>query len=107
MRQGFSYLLIVTWLLVCSTLAAADELPRQVNVSGAASLTASPDRASLRLGIQARNRSLEAARERVATVAGDFLALCKKLGIPEKKIQTTGLSMRPEYRWNRDGREIA
>lgn len=105
MRQAFSPLLALAWLAIAAPAVADEAPPRQVNVTGSASLTATPDRALVSLGIQARNPSLEAARERVATVAGDFLALTRKLGIPEKRVQTTGLSMRPEYRWDPKGRE--
>jgi uncharacterized protein YggE len=67
---------------------------------GSSSLTATPDRARVGLGIQARNPSLEAARDEVARVAENFLKLTRQLNIDAKDVQTTGLSMRPEYRWN-------
>jgi len=82
-----------------------DQPPRQVNVNGSAVITATPDQATLRLGIQSRNTDLQAARDQVATVAGDFLKLTRKLGIDESQVQTTGLSLRPEYRWDREGQK--
>jgi uncharacterized protein YggE len=105
MRYQALSVLATAWLCVCAHSALAEELPRQVNVTGRASLSATPDLATVSLGIQARNPSLEAARGRVAKVAGDFLTLCRKLGIAENKIQTTALTMRPEYRWDPNGRE--
>lgn len=105
MHQALLSIPVLLYLGTATTLAADEALPRQVSVSGTASLTATPDRASISLGIQARNRSLTAARNRVASVAEDFLVLTRKLGIAEKEIQTTGLTMRPEYRWNQDRRE--
>lgn len=105
MRHAFLMILSLSWLILATPVYADDEPPPQVNVTGSASLTAAPDRAVITLGIQARNPSLAAARDKVAKVAGEFLELCRKLGIPKKDVQTTGLTMRPEYRWNRDGQK--
>lgn len=105
MRHAFLMILSLSWLVLATPVSADDEPPPQVNVTGSASLTAAPDRAVITLGIQARNPSLAAARDKVAKVAGEFLELCRKLGIPKKDVQTTGLTMRPEYRWNRDGQK--
>ncbi len=85
--------------------ALGDESARSVRVSGSASVTALPDRATLSLGVEARNASLDAARRQVSRVSGDFLALCKKLGVADGQVQTTGLNLRPEYRWDGDSRE--
>lgn len=105
MRQAFLTILTLLSVGFAAPLSADDEPPRQVNVTGTASLTATPDRAVITLGIQARNPSLPAARDKVTKVAENFLTLTRKLGIPKKDIQTTGLTMRPEYRWNRDGQK--
>ncbi|MDJ0928775.1 MAG: SIMPL domain-containing protein [Gammaproteobacteria bacterium] len=85
--------------------AAAEEDSRSVSVTGTASVIATPDKALINMGVEARNMDLQAARDRVARVAANFLKLADKLGIPEGKVQTTGLTMRPEYRWDRDGQQ--
>ncbi len=105
MRNAFLILLALSCLVLSGAGYADEEPPRQVNVTGVASLTATPDRAVITMGIQARNPSLAAARERVGKVAGEFLDLTRRLGIDKKHVQTTGLTMRPEYRWNRDGQK--
>jgi uncharacterized protein YggE len=33
-------------------------------------------------------------------VSSAFLALCKKLGIKDSKVRTSGLTIQPEYRWD-------
>jgi uncharacterized protein YggE len=43
------------------------------------------------------------ARDGVARVVRDFLALCRRLGIPEQKVRTAGLRIQPEYRYQNDG----
>lgn len=101
------YLIFVSTLpLLAWSLALADESPpRQVHVSGTASVSAAPDQAVVQFGIQSRQASLAAAREQVSRVAGRFLALARKLGIPEQKVQSSALTVRPEYRWDKDGQE--
>ncbi|HHQ13929.1 MAG TPA: DUF541 domain-containing protein, partial [Chromatiales bacterium] len=61
---------------------------------------ATPDRALVNMGIEARDTDLSAARDRVVDVSSRFLALCRTLGIDDRYIQTTGLTMHPEYRWD-------
>ncbi len=95
--------LLAAALLSLPTMAEEDH--RRLTVSGSATVNAAPDRAMITMGIQDRNPSMSAARDKVAKVAGNFLALCKKLGIEDKHIQTTGLSINPEYRWEQNTRE--
>ena len=87
-------------LLTVTPLPAADEAPRTLRVQGEATVTAAPDLARLTLAVQHRDPSLAAARERVVRVSRDFLALAKKLGIPEGKVSSSGLNIRPDYRWD-------
>lgn len=102
MQRALIVILALLGLGTAGSGVAKEHPPRQVNVTGSASLTATPDRARVSLGIQARNPSLEAARDKVAGVAEDFLKLTRRLGIDAKDVQTTDLSMRPEYRWDQE-----
>ncbi|RMF96052.1 MAG: DUF541 domain-containing protein, partial [Gammaproteobacteria bacterium] len=89
--------------LLCLSLAftaAAAEGPRSVTVGGSASLSAPPDMARISMAVIARHPALATAREQAGKVTADFLALCGRLGIPDAKIQTTGVRMQPEYRWD-------
>lgn len=76
------------------------EMPRTISVSGTGTVDATPDIARLSLAVQRRNASMQVARDDTVRVSKDFLALCKKLGIPENKIRTSGLTIQPEYRWD-------
>jgi len=95
--------------LICLLLAAlpvmSDEAPRSIRVNGSGSINALPDRATVVLGIDARNPSLATARQQVARVAGDFLELVERLGIPNRSVTSTGANLRPEYRWDKERRE--
>jgi len=95
-------LLPLLLLVTTSPLPAADEAPRTLRVQGDASVTAAPDLARLVLGVQHRDPSMATARDRVVRVSRDFLALAKKLGIPEGKVSSSGLNIRPDYRWDQE-----
>lgn len=96
-------------VLICLIFAAlpvmSDDAPRSIRVNGSGSVDALPDRATVMLGIDARDSSLSAAREQVARVAGDFLELVERLGIPDRSVTATGANLRPEYRWDSERRE--
>jgi hypothetical protein len=76
------------------------EMPRTISVSGTGTIDATPDIARLSLAVQRRDVSMQVARDETVRVSKAFLALCKKLGIPENKIRTSGLTINPEYRWD-------
>jgi uncharacterized protein len=76
------------------------EMPRTISVSGTGTVDATPDIARLSLAVQRRDVSMQVARDETVRVSKAFLALCKKLGIPENKIRTSGLTINPEYRWD-------
>ncbi len=73
---------------------------RTISVSGTGTIDATPDIARLALAVQRRDVSMQVARDETVRVSKAFLALCKKLGIPENKIRTSGLTIQPEYRWD-------
>lgn len=99
--------LLLPALLLGGAPARADEgaLPRTITVSGRGSVDVKPDIARLTLAVERRNPSMRAARDAAVRVSGDFLALCKRLGIPDNKIRTSGLTIQPEYRWHNDGQQ--
>ncbi|HHQ14321.1 MAG TPA: DUF541 domain-containing protein, partial [Chromatiales bacterium] len=93
-------------LFIClSGIAFADDQPSTIAVGGSATVAATPDRALVNMGIEARDTDLSAARNRVVDVSSRFLALCRTLGIDDRYIQTTGLTMHPEYRWDPEHRQ--
>ncbi len=100
-----------SWLAACLVLVAGAAvaqmpgmapmpMPRTISVSGTGTIDATPDIARLALAVQRRDASMQVARDDTVRVSKAFLALCKKLGIPENKIRTSGLTIQPEYRWD-------
>ncbi len=105
MRTCFNCL--AACLLLASGAASAQmpgmapmQMPRTISVSGTGTIDATPDIARLSLAVQRRDVSMQVARDETVRVSKNFLALCKKLGIPENKIRTSGLTINPEYRWD-------
>lgn len=88
-------------LLAFSAAAAAEAPPRSVDVTGTGEVSAAPDLAYITVSVQARETELATARQRVNDTAARFLALMKKLRIPADKVQTTGSTINPEFRWDK------
>ncbi len=74
--------------------------PRTITVSGSGSVTGTPDKAQVRLTVQKTNASMDKARTEVLAVVQRFLALTKKLGIPEGKVRSSSATVNPQYRWD-------
>jgi uncharacterized protein YggE len=86
--------------LLLPTLAHAEELPRLVSVSGQGEVRALPDMAYLTIGVEARKPTLAEARSQVNATVERVLALTRELKIDPKHVDSSGLQVQPEYRWN-------
>ena len=84
------------FLLIASTNLPAAEPVRHVTVDGKGSVSAVPDMAAVSMSVEDRNLDIDAAKRRVNDVSADFLDLCRKLGIDESRVRSTGLSVYPE-----------
>lgn len=94
-------------VLLLSGPARPDELPRTISVSGTGLLDIQPDIARLSFAVQQRDPIMKTARDATVQVSQRFLALCKRLGIPDAKVRSSGLTIQPEYRWDpKDNRQI-
>jgi uncharacterized protein YggE len=96
------------WVFLLLTPAAcgfAQEQPRTITVEGSAFAEIIPDMATVRMSIVVREPTLSSAQEKAASVASKVLALADELDIDRKKVDTTGASVRTDYRWNRDTEE--
>ncbi|HEY4573831.1 MAG TPA: SIMPL domain-containing protein [Thermoanaerobaculia bacterium] len=68
-----------------------------LTVSGTGQTRVAPDQATVRLGVLAQAPSAREAQERVNRSAQAVLDAIRKAGIPAERIQTTGLSLSPQY----------
>lgn len=97
--------LYVFALLILSPVVLAQTELRTITVNGIGSATVAPDRASVQMSIVARSATVAAAQEAAAVVTAKVLELASKLDIDRDRVDTTGSSVRPDYRWNREREE--
>ncbi|MGB5166293.1 MAG: SIMPL domain-containing protein [Woeseiaceae bacterium] len=97
--------LLVFLLVITATQVMADEQLRTITVNGSGYAEVEPDRASVRMSIVAREKTLDAAQKQAADVSAKVLQMTERLGLKRDKVDTTGASVRPDYRWNRDKEE--
>jgi uncharacterized protein YggE len=71
----------------------SDVLARTVTVTGMASTSVRPDRATISLGVQARRTSAESAMRRAAEAAGAVVAALRDSGAGDDDLQTTGINL--------------
>jgi uncharacterized protein YggE len=97
--------LFAVLLLTIGASAMAQEQTRTITVNGTGSAEIEPDRATLRMSIVAREATLAAAQKAAADVTTKVLKMTDRMGIDRDQVDTTGASVRPDYRWNRDKEE--
>lgn len=98
MIDRFFPIALMTMALLASP-AMAEDITRQVSVSGNGEISVVPDRASVTMGVEMRARDLQSARDQVSEVVGKFLKLAERMDIDKKDLNTSQLTIRPEYDW--------
>jgi uncharacterized protein YggE len=101
---------LITGLLVAATIAGPALAPRPslaaggtsdtehtITVTGSGTVVVRPDIADVRLGVVVTKPTVKAARETAAEAMTRVIAALKKLGITDKDIQTTTVSLQPAY----------
>ena len=73
------------------------ELPRTVTVTGVGRVSIRPDIADLRLGVTITEPTVDAARAASAKVQNAVLAKLEGLGIADRDLQTSIVSVQPQY----------
>lgn len=87
-----------------SAPALADTaLPPAISVTGEASISAPPDLAQLDAGVASDGKTAREASDANNTAMAKVLAALKGAGIAEKDVQTSRLSLQPQYAQNRSG----
>jgi uncharacterized protein YggE len=97
---------LVLMMLTSQAALAPDSEPRVISVTGRGEIRAQPDRATVQLGVESRRLNLAEARSEVTRAVAVFLQYCKKLGIADKDIATSGITIQPEYSWDNNVRRL-
>jgi uncharacterized protein YggE len=77
--------------------------PRTITVSGIGRVGVQPDLADLRLGVTVTSPTAREAREKSAKVMHAVIASLKALGVAERDLRTSIVSVSPAYDYSRDG----
>lgn len=80
-----------------ATPSTSNDLPRTITVTGVGRASIRPDIADLRLGVTITEATLDAARAASGKVQNAVLAKLKALGIEERDLQTSIVSVQPQY----------
>jgi uncharacterized protein len=99
MRSRF----LLSALIAAAALTPAIAAERLVTVSGEATVSVAPDTAMIRIGVTSQGKSAREASEANASQMTAVLAAIKSAGIPERDVQTSRLSLQPEYDPNKSG----
>ena len=97
-----------SWLLFAFFAAAVALLPahaedKLVTVTGEATVAVAPDAAVIRLGVSSQDKTAREASEANAKQMTAVLAAIKDSGIADRDIQTSRLSLQPQYDANKSG----
>ncbi|MEM1402212.1 MAG: SIMPL domain-containing protein [Pseudomonadota bacterium] len=105
LSQAPRYWLLLVPLFVLSGAAWADsDLQRSVKVSGEAEIRVAPDMATVSAEIVVESQSVDDARGEANDVTARALSELERLGIDRSDIDSTSLSIQPQYEWQKDER---
>ena len=103
-----SPVLICAFVIAAAALApfsaqAAERIDKLVTVTGEGTASAAPDNAVIRLGVSSQGKTARAASDANAKEMTVVLAAIKDSGVADRDIQTTSLSLQPQYEPNKTG----
>jgi len=90
-------------LVLSSPALAQSDIPPAISVTGEASISAPPDLASVDAGVASDAKTAREASEANNVAMGKVLAALKAANIEPRDIQTSRLSLQPQYAPNRSG----
>ena len=76
---------------------AAERVDKLLTVTGEGTVAAAPDSAVIRLGVSSTGKTARAASDANAREMTVVLAAIKESGVADRDIQTTSLSLQPQY----------
>jgi uncharacterized protein YggE len=103
-RRSLS-LVIVACALAAPLIApgAAHAIDRQITVTGDATISVAPDTAMIRLGVTSQSKTAREASDANAKQMTTVLAAIKDAGIAGRDVQTSRLSLQPQYDQSKPG----
>lgn len=105
-RHGLTAGLASLALLGAATAASAQRLteisptPGQISVTGSAAVRVAPDEVFLTIGVDSRDKNLQAATRDNSERIAKALAVIKRHGVPDKSVQLNYIQVEPDYDTN-------
>lgn len=97
-RRIFAIAFMTVWMA-----APALAVEKLITVTGQAAISVAPDTAVIRIGVSSHGKTAREASEANAKRMTAVLAAIKESGIAERDIQTSRLSLQPQYDPNKGG----
>jgi uncharacterized protein YggE len=89
--------------IVAAVAMPAQAMEKLITVTGQASVAVAPDTAMIRIGVSSQGKTAREASDANAKRMTAVLAAIKASGIAERDIQTSRLSLQPQYDPNKGG----
>ena len=89
--------------LIVAPVLAQTVPPPMITVSGEATISVAPDQAEIEAGVTSDAKTAREASDANNAAMGKLLLALKAANIDEKDIQTSRLSLQPQYPPNRSG----
>ena len=93
MASRIAYVLLAAVM----TVAPARAMEKLVTVTGEATIAVAPDAAVIRIGVSSQDKTARGASDANARQMTAVLAAIKDSGINERDVQTSSLSLQPQY----------
>jgi uncharacterized protein YggE len=103
LRVLFSAFVIAVAAFAPLSANAAEKLYKLVTVTGEATVAVAPDMAVIRIGVTSQGKTAREASEANAKQMTAVLAAIKDAGIADRDVQTSWLSLQPQYDPNKTG----
>ena len=97
-----SRVLLAAFIVVATPLTA-NAVDRSVTVTGEATVSVAPDTAIIRIGVNSAAKTAREASDANAKQMTAVLAAIKEAGIADRDVQTSRLSLQPQYDPNKSG----
>lgn len=102
-RHALSLMIVACTLATPIMPAAARAAERSITVTGEATVSVAPDNANIRLGVTSQGKNAREASETNARQMTNVLAAIKEAGVADRDVQTSRLSLQPQYEQGKAG----
>ncbi|WP_089318436.1 SIMPL domain-containing protein [Pontibacter ummariensis] len=103
-RTRFFILPLLLFLIAFSSQAQQQLMPPHVRVTGVGEVKVPPTEVVVNLGVETREKTLDAARRASDKAAASIINYLKKQGVDAKDIQTSYVTLQPVYNGGEYGR---